>query len=65
MNTQFAIKDNEIFLLEVNPRASRTAPFVSKAIGIQLAKMGALVMSGKSLKELNLIKEVSSNLLLS
>jgi len=59
MNTQFAIKDNEIFLLEVNPRASRTAPFVSKAIGIQLAKMGALVMSGKSLKELNLIKEVT------
>ena len=59
MNTQFAIKDNEIFLLEVNPRASRTAPFVSKAIGIQLAKMGALVMSGKSLKELDLIKELT------
>ena len=59
MNAQFAIKDNEIFLLEVNPRASRTAPFVSKAIGIQLAKMGALVMSGKSLKELNLIKEIT------
>ena len=59
MNTQFAIKDNEIFLLEVNPRASRTAPFVSKAIGIQLAKMGALVMSGKSLKELNLLNEVN------
>ena len=59
MNTQFAIKDNEIFLLEVNPRASRTAPFVSKAIGIQLAKMGALVMSGKSLKELKLFNEVS------
>ena len=58
MNTQFAIKDNEIFLLEVNPRASRTAPFVSKAIGIQLAKMGALVMSGKSLKDLNLTKEI-------
>ena len=58
MNTQFAIKDQEIFLLEVNPRASRTAPFVSKAIGIQLAKMGALVMSGKSLKDLNLTKEI-------
>ena len=58
MNTQFAIKDQEIFLLEVNPRASRTAPFVSKAIGIQLAKAGALVMSGKSLKELNLGNEV-------
>ena len=59
MNTQFAIKDNEIFLLEVNPRASRTAPFVSKAIGIQLAKMGALVMSGRSLKELKLFNEVN------
>ena len=53
-----AIKDKEIYLLEVNPRASRTAPFVSKAIGIQLAKAGALVMSGKSLKELNLGNEV-------
>ena len=48
MNAQFAIKDNEIFLLEANPRASRTAPFVSKAIGVQLAKLGALVMSGVS-----------------
>ena len=59
MNTQFAIKDKEIFLLEVNPRASRTAPFVSKAIGIQLAKIGAIVMSGKSLKELDLTKEIT------
>jgi len=58
MNTQFAIKGNEIFLLEVNPRASRTAPFVSKAIGVQLAKIGAIVMAGKSLKDLKLIKEV-------
>ena len=54
MNAQFAIKDNEIFLLEANPRASRTAPFVSKAIGIQLAKLGALVMSGIKIKDLNL-----------
>ena len=54
MNAQFAIKDNEIFLLEANPRASRTAPFVSKAVGIQLAKLGALVMSGKKIKDLNL-----------
>ena len=61
MNTQFAIKDNEIYLLEVNPRASRTAPFVSKAIGIQLAKIGALVMAGKSLEELNIKKEVTAN----
>ena len=59
MNTQFAIKDQEIFLLEVNPRASRTAPFVSKAIGIQLAKIGALVMAGKSLNDLNLTKQVT------
>ena len=58
MNTQFAIKDKEIYLLEVNPRASRTAPFVSKAIGIQLAKIGALIMSGKSLQEMNLTKEI-------
>ncbi len=58
MNTQFAIKENDIFLLEVNPRASRTAPFVSKAIGIQLAKIGAIVMAGKSLKDLKLTKEV-------
>ena len=61
MNTQFAIKDNEIYLLEVNPRASRTAPFVSKAIGIQLAKIGALVMAGKTLEELNIKKEVTAN----
>jgi len=60
MNAQFAIKDNEIFLLEANPRASRTAPFVSKAIGLQLAKLGALVMSGLSIKDLNLPKEVDN-----
>ena len=54
MNAQFAIKDNEIFLLEANPRASRTAPFVSKAVGIQLAKLGALVMSGIKIKDLDL-----------
>ena len=54
MNAQFAIKNDEIFLLEANPRASRTAPFVSKAIGLQLAKLGALVMSGIKIKDLNL-----------
>jgi carbamoyl-phosphate synthase large subunit len=54
MNAQFAIKEDEIFLLEANPRASRTAPFVSKAIGLQLAKLGALVMSGIKIKDLNL-----------
>ena len=61
MNAQFAIKDNQIFLLEANPRASRTAPFVSKAIGLQLAKLGALVMSGITIEELNLPKEIKNN----
>ena len=60
MNAQFAIKDNEIFLLEANPRASRTAPFVSKAVGIQLAKLGALVMSGIKIKDLAL-PNISNN----
>ncbi len=49
MNTQFAIQGNVVYLLEVNPRASRTAPFVSKAIGIPLAKIAAKVMVGESL----------------
>ncbi|NEV64162.1 carbamoyl-phosphate synthase large subunit [Thiorhodococcus minor] len=49
MNAQFAIKDDEIFILEVNPRASRTVPFVSKSIGAPLAKIAARCMAGKSL----------------
>ncbi|MDC7219205.1 MAG: carbamoyl-phosphate synthase large subunit [Spirochaetales bacterium] len=57
MNTQFAIKDNEIYLLEVNPRASRTVPFVSKATGVQLAKVAARCMAGVSLKEQGFIEE--------
>ena len=61
MNAQFAIKDDQIFLLEANPRASRTAPFVSKAIGLQLAKLGALVMSGATIKELSLPTERKNN----
>ena len=61
MNAQFAIKDDQIFLLEANPRASRTAPFVSKAIGLQLAKLGALVMSGATIKELSLPIERKNN----
>lgn len=52
MNIQYAIRDGEIYVLEVNPRASRTVPFVSKATGVSWAKLGALVMSGKTLKEL-------------
>ncbi len=57
MNTQFAIKDDKIYVLEVNPRASRTVPFVSKATGISLAKVAALCMTGKSLKEQNQLIE--------
>jgi carbamoyl-phosphate synthase large subunit len=51
MNTQFAIQNNIIYILEVNPRASRTIPFVSKSIGIPLAKIAARVMVGESLKQ--------------
>ncbi|MCL4536450.1 MAG: carbamoyl-phosphate synthase large subunit [Nitrospirae bacterium] len=58
MNVQFAVKDNEIFILEVNPRASRTIPYVSKATGIALAKLAAKVMIGKTLKDLKLHKEI-------
>lgn len=59
MNVQFAVKKNEIFILEVNPRASRTIPFVSKATGIPLAKIAAKVMAGRTLKELGLTTEKS------
>jgi len=52
MNIQYAIKDSELFILEVNPRASRTVPFVSKAIGVPVAKLATKVMMGRSLKEL-------------
>jgi carbamoyl-phosphate synthase large subunit len=52
MNVQFAIKDNEIYVLEVNPRASRTVPFVSKATGIPWAKLAAKIMTGTTLKAL-------------
>ncbi|MGA2142612.1 MAG: carbamoyl-phosphate synthase large subunit, partial [Brevinematales bacterium] len=55
MNIQFAIKDSEIYFIEVNPRASRTVPFVSKATGVQWAKMAALVMVGHTLKELGIL----------
>jgi carbamoyl-phosphate synthase large subunit len=52
MNVQYAIKDGEVYLIEVNPRASRTVPFVSKATGVPWAKIAAKVMAGKSLAEL-------------
>ncbi len=58
MNIQFAVKDNQIFLLEVNPRASRTAPFVSKATGRPLAKIAARIMAGKTLAELGIDEEI-------
>lgn len=58
MNVQFAIRNDQIFILEVNPRASRTVPFVSKAIGIPLAKLATKVMLGKSLQDLGFVEEI-------
>jgi carbamoyl-phosphate synthase large subunit len=58
MNVQFAVKGDDVYVLEVNPRASRTVPFVSKAIGVPLAKLAAKVMTGKSLPELGFTKEI-------
>ncbi len=58
MNIQFAVKDEELYVIGVDPRASRTVPFVSKAIGIPLAKLAAKVMAGKTLKELGFTEEV-------
>ncbi len=57
INIQFAVRDNRVFVLEVNPRASRTVPFVSKAMGLPLAKIAAKVMAGKKLEELGITKE--------
>ena len=58
MNVQYAVKGDTVYVLEVNPRASRTVPFVSKAIGKPLAKIAAKVMAGKTLKELNFTEEI-------
>jgi len=58
MNVQFAVKDEDVFILEVNPRASRTIPFVSKAIGVPLAKIAARVMAGQSLAAQGFTEEV-------
>ncbi len=58
MNIQFAVKNEEIYVLEVNPRASRTAPFVSKATGVPLPKLATKVIMGESLKDLGLTREV-------
>jgi len=58
MNVQFAVKGEDVYVLEVNPRASRTVPFVSKAIGVPLAKLAAKVMAGKTLRDLGFTKEI-------
>jgi carbamoyl-phosphate synthase large subunit len=58
MNVQYAVKNSELYVIEVNPRASRTVPFVSKAIGKPLAKIAALVMSGKTLEQLDYTEEI-------
>jgi carbamoyl-phosphate synthase large subunit len=57
MNVQYAVKGETVYVLEVNPRASRTVPFVSKAIGVPLAKLAAKVMAGKTLKQLGFTQE--------
>ncbi len=59
MNVQYAIKDETVYVLEVNPRASRTVPFVSKAIGAPLAKVASLVMAGRKLKDIGLTSEIT------
>ena len=61
MNVQYAIKDKIVYVLEVNPRASRTVPFTSKAIGKPLAKLAAKVMAGHKLKDLGFTKEIIPN----
>ena len=58
MNVQFAVKGEDVYVLEVNPRASRTVPFVSKAIGVPLAKLAAKIMVGKTLRELGFTAEI-------
>ncbi len=58
INIQYAVKDEQLYILEVNPRASRTVPFVSKSIGVPLAKIAAKVMAGKTLKELEFTEPV-------
>jgi len=59
MNIQFAIKDHRVYVLEVNPRASRTVPFVSKATGVPIARIAALVMAGRTLAEFDLPENLS------
>lgn len=61
MNIQFAIKNDRVYVLEVNPRASRTVPFVSKATGVPIARIAALVMAGQPLSEFNLPADLTVN----
>jgi carbamoyl-phosphate synthase large subunit len=61
MNVQFAIKDGALYVLEVNPRASRTVPFVSKAVGVPLARLAAKVMVGRKLRDLGFTEEPKLN----
>lgn len=61
MNVQLALQGDKIYVLEVNPRASRTVPFVSKCIGVSLAQVAARVMEGKTLKEIGFTKEIIPN----
>ncbi len=61
MNIQFAIKDHRVYVLEVNPRASRTVPFVSKATGVPIARIAALVMAGRPLAEFDLPSNLTVN----
>ncbi|MBN2451181.1 MAG: carbamoyl-phosphate synthase large subunit, partial [Lentisphaeria bacterium] len=58
MNVQYAVQNNTVYILEVNPRASRTVPFVSKAIGVPLAKLAALAMAGAKLRDLGFSREL-------
>ena len=58
MNVQYAIKDDTVYVLEVNPRASRTVPYLSKATGVPLAQIAARVMAGKTLAELGLVDDL-------
>jgi carbamoyl-phosphate synthase large subunit len=60
MNVQYAIKDDLVYVLEVNPRASRTVPYLSKATGVSLAKMAAKVMAGRTLAELGLTRDIEA-----
>jgi carbamoyl-phosphate synthase large subunit len=63
MNVQYAVKDDDIYILEVNPRASRTVPFVAKATGMPIAKIAARVMAGEKLAAFDLPWPPSRNML--